>query len=172
MLIYLESYNNPRTNNDTDNDIFSFSYFNHHYFSAIECIYRAWERISRAIYFIHTNQTRKEKYYNLTIEILTKSKKYPDSLIKELELHKSAWRKLKTHRNEFSHEDTNLMHGINFEVEPSSIVTTSGSRYLKILESRPDLKEKFSFVYKQYLYLKCLDSSLIEFFKFVNGVTR
>jgi len=87
MLIALESYNKFEQLQDENNAELSYLLFMHHYFLAIECIYRAWERISRILNFIHTKKAKCNCYYHSTISQLEGSRIYPDTLIIELNSH-------------------------------------------------------------------------------------
>lgn len=74
MLITLESYNKSKQLKDENNAELSYLLFMHHYFLTIECIYRAWERISRVLNFIHAKKAKRNCYYHKIISQLRAQK--------------------------------------------------------------------------------------------------
>lgn len=163
MLIAMDSYNTAKETRDSNGIELSYLLFMHHYFLSIECIYRAWERVSRVLDFIHTKKYKRSCYYHKTIPILKESNVYPSTLINELESHLPAWTKISKDRNKYSHEYSKLTHGIDFEVTETVIVNTQGKSHLKIEEIRFLPESVFHSVVTQYNHLKKLDGSLIMF---------
>ncbi len=105
MLIAIQSYNKFKQLQDKNNEEYtelSYMLFLHHYFLTIECIYRAWERVSRVLSFIHTKESKRNCYFHKTVQMLKDSKAYPEALLNELESHLSHWEMIKKDRNKYS----------------------------------------------------------------------
>lgn len=168
MLISVESYNKFKQSQDEINSELSYLIFMHHYFLAIECIYRVWERISRVLNLIHTKKEKRNCYYHKTIAQLENSKIYPAALIVELNSHLVEWEKISKDRNMYSHEYSRLTHGIDYAVQISEIKNTQGQSFYQIEETRPILESMFNLVKERYDYLKKLDSTLINYINHFN----
>jgi len=168
MLIAIQSYNKFKQLQDENNTELSYMLFLHHYFLTIECIYRAWERVSRVLSFIHTKESKRNCYFHKTVQMLKDSKEYPEALLNELESHLSHWEMIKKDRNKYSHEYSSLTHGIDFNVRKSPIKDIQGQSFLIYEETRPMPDSKFNVAKEQYDYLKKLDSTLINFINHFN----
>lgn len=165
VLISLNSYEKYNDPNTAEN-LKSYMLVNHHHFLLIECIYRIWERYSQVFYFIYSGKDKESGYYNQIIEKLILSEKYPQEIILKLKRHCKHWNGIAQKRNYYSHEYSNLIHGMDLNIEKSEILNYQGLPILKCSEVRSNLKSTFEEVKQKYLYIKKLHESFQEFVHF------
>ena len=127
---------------------FDHLYFIHHYFMAIECLYRIWERLTKLLDYIIFGNINSKRIYFVNIlksirdlKTLSSSKKF-ESLNK---LNK-IWNLIANKRNNASHKSSNLAEDYILEIEPSLIYDMYENPILKVKEILPDINEKIDYI--------------------------
>jgi len=135
----------------------------HHLYLTYECMYRVFERVARALWYLHETlhqldkaKPRKYLYYNRVIDALNeKSERYDSQALKNLIEQIPCWDDIAKSRNQYSHENSELF---KFECTSSPIVDKSGDPYIIETQLNPnDYKEN---VIKNFVRLGILLDNL------------
>lgn len=158
-LLHWESHDTPDLGDNAKQ--LSRMMFFHHYFLSIECIYRVWERFTHILYLMHNSKEGKNGYYHTILKkIESHSSNYPQALVGSLKKHNDEWGKVKTKRNEFSHEYSNLIEGTSFEVTPLKILGPNYEQLFEVEEKTEALENYYNSAMQHYNYLEEIDKTL------------
>lgn len=148
-------YKNPSNENNELTKNLSY----HHLSMTYESIYRAWEKVTQVLYYLHYREINKTIYYNGIVEVINNCKKYDTTATGQLKKHIYHWNKIAEIRNKYSHEQSKIFI---YDLHQSKILNEYGFPFIHERNSLK-FKEETSSIINRYNYLKKLNSSLRNF---------
>lgn len=143
-----------------------FMYFWYFDYSAIECIYRCWERITKLLQIVCFRNNEDKLYFNTLCNRINNNQVLKNNPgFGRLKRRQKQWNKIAELRNLISHDDSNPFKNIMFTAITSPILSYKGEQITTLEYTIKNVVDEIKQIKSYYLQIDNLFSLAQEFIK-------